>query len=320
MASTPSGTNSCASTTRLAGSRAGRCRGFDGGRGSGLDTPVGWWPISVPLNFEFTRSVGFVIRNGRPIGTCFLVRVQSELRPEVDDWDHGYVVTAAHCAPPDGKDSEIWMGSAENRVVQGFKPQWQYQESGEDIAIAPWLPGDDKQHWSALRMYKDTTESMGIVGAHLGSEVHYIGLLAPVESMATRLQPMVRTANLGAMDVHDVEYHDRGASWVAHVAHIIDCRSHGGFSGSPVFLTAGYPGPLAEDLPAPWLEEEIAGELGGMYYFSALFGMLVGYGADAGVGIVLAVERIRQALSTGEVIAMRRKADKKRASTEPKML
>lgn len=266
--------------------------------------------MSLPPSL--TRSVGFVVRNGRPVGTCFLVRVQSELHPERPDWDYGYVVTAEHVARPDSTPNEVWMGVYGGKLERGFFPEWQYADGGDDIAVAPWLSGSDERNWLAMRMYADATDSIGIVAAHLGTTVHYVGLLAPVASMATRGQPMVRTASLGAMDVHNVEYHDKGSQRIAYVAHLIDCRSYGGFSGSPVFLSAQFPGPLDEPLPAPWREHPMADRLGSMNYFAALFGMLVGYGHDAGVGVVLAVERIRMALNSQDMIAMRHDEDEKR--------
>lgn len=271
----------------------------------------------MSLDWSLVRTVGFVFREGRPAGTCFLVRVQSELRPDRPDWDHGYLVTAAHVVPTNGVPSEVWMGTGDGELVRGFTPDWQWAP-GEDIAVAPWLPAEDARRWSATRMYADTTESMGIVAAYLGAPVYYVGLLEPVASMANRGQPMVRSGSLGALDVHDVTYGDKRTTgeWTAYVAHLIDCRSYGGFSGSPVFLASQYPGPATDPLPVTWRDAPGAKDLGTMYHFAALFGMLVGFGSDAGVGIVIAIERIQMVLNTEDLKSMRREEDKKRSDRE----
>jgi hypothetical protein len=276
----------------------------------------------MPFPPDLARMVGFVARNGKPVGTCFLVRIRSIEFPYRPYWDHAYLVTAAHVAPPDGSDTEIWMSTSSGELVRDFIPHWHYPE-GDDIAVAPFVSAEDSLDWSALQLYKYATSSMGIYGAHLGAPVHYVGLLGPVASMADRGQPMVRTANLGAMDVEHVEYTGQGGGWwSARLAHLIDCRSYGGFSGSPVFLSAEYTGPLVDAIPAAWKqqlsEDETlrSHEFGGLWHFAALFGMLVGYGRDAGVGIVLPIELISLALDMEELVEKRKEDEAARYERE----
>jgi hypothetical protein len=72
----------------------------------------------------------------------------------------------------------------------------------------------------------------------LGDRVYFLGLLAlpAARGMAERNVPMVRSGTIGAMyqDEIPLEWPDGTIRKIQ--AHLIDCRSYGGFSGSPCFF------------------------------------------------------------------------------------
>jgi len=271
----------------------------------------------MAMTREMTRCVGFVVHAGRPVGTCFLIRVQSEMRPGDESWDHGYLVTARHCVPPDSvqleKDpAEVWMPNADGLLVKGYRPSWWYREDDEDVAIAAWVPSTDPTVWQGFPFYGGTVVGSGS-NILLGSEVLYVGLLDPVRSMRDRGQPMVRVANLGATNVA-IDW-DNGKSR-AKEAHLIDCRSRAGFSGSPCFAHTAHPGMLQGVLPPEAADQAAAFKLGSTYHFHQLMGMLVAFGDEAGLGIVLPLDRIREMLAWDDLVKMRRQHDEQREQTE----
>lgn len=244
----------------------------------------------MPITDDQVRSVGFVVRRGEltPVGTCFLVSVPSDV---VDDFQHGYVVTAEHNII--STDVDIWMTTRDGQLVKELQPTHWATNTGFDVAAAQWTPFDDPGAWIGNSLERQTYE-VARIAPRYGGVVLYAGLLAPVESMGSRGQPMVRTATVGFVGAEEVAYGDR----VARIAHIIDCRSWRGFSGSPCWLeTTGPVAPREGDRLPPTLEalKEDHDWVGKEVSHTALWGMLVGYTLnDHGVGVVTPIEAIKK--------------------------
>ena len=118
----------------------------------------------------------------------------------------------------------------------------------------------------------------------LGGDVAYVGILAPLD------RPMDRTGTVGALDQERI-----GLDEYDYPAHLIDCRSYEGFSGSPVFAL----------IAKPYLDHTDTYQnrpLGQMAYFAFLAGMFTAHLSEEkhwaparyGVGVMLRSIEIRE--------------------------
>ena len=248
------------------------------------------------------------VRRRTAIGSGFILRVDGETRR----YSHYYVLTAAHVLD-DQQVVEIQIPIAGEtglydpiRVDDWFRPI-----PGLDLAIAPLVahvPG----MFFALDMERSLIPNERLNGMQLGTEVFYIGILTPLD------RPMVRTANIGALDQYDLP----PIEGYQYPAHLLDCRSYGGFSGAPCF--AHYTRPVLVEADWPCADEDLpedAPPLGTTYSFAFLCGMFVAHLADDnaqarsvdarespeviasryGVGVMMRGQEIREALMSDEL-------------------
>ncbi len=237
-----------------------------------------------------------------PIGTGFILPIKSESGPHV----FGYLVTAAH-------------------VVAGQK-HIEMQPTKEGGSLYPPIPvGDwripDPKIDVAVSLIEEAPPSGGPLWANPlsvalpignirtlspGDPVFYIGVLTPLD------RTMVRSATVGAVDQEGIP-HEGGYEYPCH---LIDCRSYGGFSGSPCFLHVAFPGiedslwPLpADEYPPP------NHRMGAMAHVVLLAGMFTEHltdqpGTEAmasryGVGVMLRSQEIREVLMSDQLRAER---------------
>lgn len=69
-----------------------------------------------------------------------------------------------------------------------------------------------------------------------GDEVFFPGLLGQVPSMGQRNVPMLRGGIIGALHQSEIPMRLPDDTVLSVHGHLIDCRSFGGFSGSPCFV------------------------------------------------------------------------------------
>jgi hypothetical protein len=69
-----------------------------------------------------------------------------------------------------------------------------------------------------------------------GDDVYFAGLLGAVPSMGERGVPMTRGGMIGALYQDGVPIRLPDDTVIHVQGHLIDCRSFGGFSGSPCFV------------------------------------------------------------------------------------
>jgi hypothetical protein len=128
---------------------------------------------------------------------------------------------------------------------------------------------------------------------------------------------MARSGTIGAIDQVGVD-HEGGYEYTVH---LVDCRSYGGFSGSPCFLEMPFAS-LTPEPDAPFTQIE-TGPVGTMYYTSKLCGMVTAHLSDKypvgvesryGVGIMLRSNEIWEALMTDEMREERRWWDREHAA------
>ena len=168
------------------------------------------------------------IRNSptHAIGTGFLMSVRGEGNLN-NRWP--YVVTADHVIRG---ESSIYVAAPDpNGSGELYEPEpvndWCQPIPKLDLAVAPW-PFKPKVPYGDIPMEKELYPLGDEHISLLGAPVHYVGLFAPAQRM------MVRAGTFGAIDAKGIA-HDPDFDY-EYDCHLIDCRSYGGFSGSPCFV------------------------------------------------------------------------------------
>ncbi len=158
-----------------------------------------------------------------------------------------YLVTAKHVAKKlEGKDFVIRVNTKDGKSVGFHSPantaiKWHYHPTDEaaDVAVFQWLPPSeanaDYMHLPAEMFLTKETLIQNDIG--IGDEVCIIGLFTFHEGYSKN-HPMLRIGNIAMIPDEPVETDDGKVE-----AYLIEARSIGGLSGSPVFVVreAQYP-------------------------------------------------------------------------------
>lgn len=245
-----------------------------------------------------------------PRATAFVVTIhEAEL-------GFRYVVTAAH-AVEGFRRHGLQMYIRSNLTNGGVREdswvgaRW-FSHPGPqptDVAVAPidFLPEEEFQ---ALRLRsnppgKDICATSQVLQGNnvgLGDEVFIVGLFRSHYGQQRNV-PIIRIGNLAMMRGEPVETH-----YGATDAYLVEARSIGGLSGSPVFVHHPLPNPPGAT--RFWLlglmhghfdiknlnEDIIVDSLGG-----------VSAGINTGVGVVIPVEKILETLDQPELVEKRQK-------------
>ena len=254
-------------------------------------------------------------------GTGFIMTVESE-NAALKSHRWAYVLTAHHVI----KDMDPVYVEVPNAFGGGeMYPArvvdcWTQPVPGLDLAVAP-LPVLPGQMYSAMRWEHmlPTEGSAPIGGPMLGSTVYYIGLFAPAQRM------MARQGSLGALDVVGLAHDPGAAPPYDYACHLVDCRSYGGFSGSPCFFQLTFAKLRPDPVPSPFAEEApmVLPEMGGLIDLAVPCGMFTEHYDDTGaedekpqtgegavsrygVGVMVRGEDIKGALMTDKLREQRR--------------
>lgn len=233
------------------------------------------------------------------IGTGFLFGFPSEFDPKLG---YGYVATAHHVVKWQERVEvqapyplDVGKLQPSIRVVDWHQPIPDY-----DLAIATF-DGRVDNRWAGLSVQQSFLPEQ--VDPLLASPIHYIGMFEPLDT------PMVRTGSLGSL-YHEGMKHQGPYDYSAH---LVDCRSYGGFSGSPCFVEFDVPRLEKETPPFAALQGDDVPR-GSMDYASLFCGMFTEYVEDGlvdaaskyGVGVMLPSRLIWEALTTPEMTEVRR--------------
>jgi hypothetical protein len=284
-----------------------------------------WWrefkgsemPLGPYMLYTVVRVVGDKLNKRtnlyerKPIGTAFYVQVPSK---SIEDGWYGYVVTAQHVVEGQPKPELAFPdpyapGSLYPRV-ETLNPEWKHPIEELDVAVLPFARPDG--YWlSALRLGKHLWEHLP-ADAMLAMPFHYIGLLEPLDRV------MARSGTLGAVYQTGIEHPD-GYEYAAHLG---DCRSYRGFSGSPCFMEIAMPEQAPAEPPVPLPPG--SPEVGRLLYLHLLCGMVTWHleppedraeSSVFGVVTILTSDEIWRVLMSDELVEDRRKRDK--LSQEP---
>ena len=266
------------------------------------------------------KSVGFVSRyeaddeGGSHIrfgGTAFIVGVIMEGNVGL-----AHLVTARHVAKaiePDG--AVIAMNGKDGLPVflRTGAQKWFYhptEEESVDVAVMPFGSPRFKEYdieWIPEEVFV-TKERIAEFEIGLGDELVIIGLFTRFYGQ-TKLTPLVRTGNIAMMPTEKLPTRDFGDM----EAYLVEGRSIGGLSGSPVFVrnTVKMPTQTAKGKPA-----FIAG-LGQSHLLGLVHGhwdLPVSFSAtereeavNMGVSIVVPAKKILETLHHPELDALRKK-------------
>ncbi len=192
--------------------------------------------LDIGMILAAVRIIGHVSDAHRPmgqrrgeLGTGFLITVPSET---LDDHRYGYVVTAHHLLW-DQNQIEVQAPNPTDPNGALYPPDrvddWRQPLKDVDLAVAPFDRGNKTDNlYQAVALEEQVLPADIFPG--LGSDIYYIGILAPLD------RPMVRSGNIGGLNQTGIT-HDGGYEYPVH---LVDCRSYGGFSGSPCFVHERY--------------------------------------------------------------------------------
>jgi hypothetical protein len=181
-----------------------------------------------------------------PRGTAFLVAVESRTNPYLS---HFYLVTARHTvAQVENLDFESKIRIRANTDSDGAewmftdKSQWFEPKNDDrwiDVAVLPLV--GVPSNWSQAGIPTTMFVSQETIDSHklgIGDELYVVGLFPNHFGRDTNV-PIVRVGNIAAMPSEPVS-----TELGAINAYLIESRSIGGLSGSPVFVAVG---PVAFD-------------------------------------------------------------------------
>lgn len=174
------------------------------------------------------------------IGTAFFVAVPSEL---VQGWGYTYLVTAKHVAlalKGGPFIARVNTNDGSSAIVEAGTANWVYhpEDNAVDVAVIQWnVPPQVEYRKIPSDMF--VTEKV-ILEKNIGpgDEVFITGLFAHVSGRMRNL-PLVRMGNVALFPSDKIQVLI-GEEWYWVDAYLIEARSIGGISGSPVFVRLGF--------------------------------------------------------------------------------
>ena len=253
---------------------------------------------TVFLGIDVTTDPGHILKF---IGSAFFVSIPTEDNPNTH---YVYLATAKHVIEAaQGEPILIRANTKDGKsyIMRTQPSNWRFHPTDElaDVAVMPWAPPDtvELKHVSREMFLSDEIFTKQDIG--VGDEVFLTGLFAHL-SGSQRNMPIVRIGNLAMMPDEPIPT-SRGPM----DGYLVEARSIGGLSGSPVFVR----------------------EATGMFY---LMGLMHGHwdipsenkndvinldangSVNMGIAIVVPSEKILEVLYCDELVEQRRKADERR--------
>lgn len=279
----------------------------------------------MPLTYDFLLAVTFIIApreeggatRPTPIGTGFVVSFPSA---EVPGLRFEYVVTASHVVQGES-ETYARFRKREGGVHDLPVLDWVHHPQA-DVALAP-LRGHGPLGLHLKHIPVDMFIGPGTKpwGAFPGERVYFLGLFERLGSLGEQNVAMVRSGTLGAWEVENVPIGpEQNRRYIT--AHLIDCRSYAGFSGSPCFIQADVQVPAKYDAEAERLQHatHLIGMVNGhfdMWGKARLLGNLpveegsVEAQVNSGVGVVTPSRMILEAYDMEELSEDRQRLEER---------
>lgn len=195
----------------------------------------------VRVSDDVLKCIGFIYETalrdesgpkGDAHATGFFVSVPSQVRGS----RYLYFATAAHVAEGlRDKDLHILVnkrGGGTTELLAMEPPTWYLHPTDVtcDIAIVPVVPNTEADFISIPIEHMLTPEIINELTVGIGDEVYSVGLFTEVEN-TSKIIPILRHGNLSMMPTEQIQT-EKGYADV----YLIEARSIGGMSGSPVFV------------------------------------------------------------------------------------
>lgn len=253
-------------------------------------------------------------------GTGFITLV-----PSADpEQSYLYVVTAAHVVRPLATRF-IRLSRRDGTTLDLNIPadNWDFHPIA-DVAVGQFGIDPDEVDLAVMPTEYFVGRAAPQFAAGPGDEVVFAGLLGLVEPMGQRRIPMVRTGSIGALYQDGIPMRRPDGSRMSIRGHLIDCRSFGGFSGSPCFVRflSGVNTTPRMGLKTPINSTHLLGLVGGHFDLDASVSLpdqeqKLSIPVAAGVAVVIPSETILEVLESDEQQALRDKQDVARLSSLP---
>lgn len=258
----------------------------------------------------------YVTKDGsRMAGTAFFVGLPSSTAPEKI---YPYLVTAKHVIEAVKRNSidgkvylRINLKDKPSALIGSNINQWKYHPTANnvDVAVLGWAPDQTVYDYRIIpSSMVATPEIIAREGISCGDEVFLTGLFSNHYGQQKNI-PIIRIGNIACMPEELVQTQDLGAI----DAYLIEARSIGGLSGSPVFvhLSGVRKGSLSlGNDPIYWL-----GLMHGHFDLSTLerdevtSDNLIDLKVNMGIAIVIPVSKILEVLNQSEFAEIRKKED-----------
>lgn len=179
------------------------------------------------------EEIGKLFR--KPIATGFFVSVP--LKGE--QFQAIYVLTAKHVIEKSQEYGPLYIrfNTKDGRYVDVATNHdlWQVHNETDIAAVPIPLPKNSDIKYIPISLFatKDYVEKKNISE---GDEVFFCGLFQGY-SGASQVQPIIRFGNISLMPYERIPIFDKTTRMTSKIeAYLVECRSYGGHSGSPVFL------------------------------------------------------------------------------------
>jgi hypothetical protein len=282
----------------------------------------------LPLKDSYPYGITFIGRYLTPTitepveGTGFLVAMEG-----VNE-NHVYVVTAKHVVE-DIPRTFVRLNMFPQGATRDVPVERWYPHPTFDVAVAPIdLPDGSNMAATGIDEFVDDPSlaedgwfQRG-VKLELGEVVYFIGLFKGIAAMSEGNVPMVRSGTLGRLWQEDCPVRIEDARSpdgyrVEYItAHLIDCRSYSGFSGSPCYIQQSRAG-VSDGGVTTKYRTLLLGLIAGHYDEDAPAWHATGksdlfFETNTGIGYVIPAEFIRDALLDKDLVKMRKKRDEKK--------
>jgi hypothetical protein len=175
-------------------------------------------------------------------GTGFFVNVQEKEGTEGDQSRYLYLVTARHCVRDAEKYGGLWVRYTDHQLQTQTarlprELEWTYPDDPcVDVAVTLFGMGMSMLRASLLERVLITDEKLAELYVGPGDDVALIGLFTQHSGKGRNL-PIVRSGVIAAMPEEKIFDATTGQLFDAY---LVEVRSIGGLSGSPVFVSLGY--------------------------------------------------------------------------------
>jgi hypothetical protein len=205
---------------------------------------------------EILDTVGFLVGKDAVEehvgGTAFFLSIPSRT---LRDLSHPYLITAKHCitkAKREKFDLYLRLNTKEGKWEDiQLNDGWTYPEDPSiDLAMMRFCPGPRYWYRALTGPMLANEEQLRGLKVGIGDDVVISGLFTKRKGREKNL-PIVRFGNIAAMPSEAIPDSETGLSFHAY---LIEARSIGGLSGSPVFLYIG-PDRRVPGEPIPQLDQ-----------------------------------------------------------------